>query len=89
MCRALRQLSSQAGLCLRKRGTVDLRKHGARCSSSARSMWWGGAPNNLTTGAVAQAQWSPWIETTIFRKYAPLHQGQRARGSVEDEVRCP
>ena len=52
-------MSSQAGLCLRKRGIVDLRKRGANAVHQQGAC---GGERRLTAGAVAHAQWPPRTE---------------------------
>ena len=70
----------QAGLCFRKRGIEDLRKRGARCSSSATSMLLG---RRLTIGAVAKPgslHMDKDSGSSIFLKFVPLHMGHGTRG---------
>ena len=81
LCRALRQVSSHAGVCLRKpgeRGTNAVHQQGAFGGR--------GAPNNWRPVASKDRN---ACSSIIFLKHAPMPTGHWARGSVGDDVHCP
>ena len=83
-------MSSQAGLCLRKQGIVDLRKRGANAVHQQGAFGGWGAPNNWCGGSCPVASKDRnGGSSIIFLKHDPMLTGHWARGSVEDDVHCP